>query len=147
MKRFDRLLCIACSFVPAVAVWLSYRRYQEFVSAFQDVLSFDRTFTFRTTFVLETIHFWPYLVVLGWLLLVPAMLAKTWAQKFRVVLMCCFLVLGPVLYAICLDGLFDPTLNVAKAVTERRESMRQPSVGRDSGTRAEDGAVPGALQP
>ena len=118
MKRSDRLLCIACSFVPAIAVWLSYLRYEEFISAFKNLLSFEPAL--RTTFVLTTIRFWPYAVVLGWLLLVPAMFRNDWARKFRVVLTYCYLVLGPVLYAICLHGLFDAAMFVSSAVLQQR---------------------------
>ena len=129
MKRCDRLICIACSFIPAVAVWMSYRRYDEFVSVFENLLCFDRSFTFRTTFVLNTIHFWPLLVALGWGLLVPAMFSKPWAKKLRIVLSCCFIVLGPLLYTICVDGLFDPMLNFADRELLPKGKIRQQSDG------------------
>ena len=107
MKKPGRVLCVAVSFVPAIFIWLAFQRYNGFQELMSNYLGSPRYEwgTPISSFVFGTIRLWPFVAVLGWLLLVPAMFNKPWCRKLRVGLILCFILAGPLLYGICLEGL------------------------------------------
>jgi hypothetical protein len=148
MMKSDRFICVLASLVPAAFVWLATQRHARFQELMSNYLGSPRYewVTPVSDFVFKTIHYWPWVVILGWTLLVPAMFGKTWSRKFRVALTCVFLVLGPLLYGLCLEGLNHSQMNVLEMwhrsfqqMRERREQIHQQTPGGDSSTRADAG--------
>lgn len=114
MKHCDRLICVTTSVLPALFIWLSVRRYGGFELFMLDCIEGSQTFfpTPVSRFVYGTIRHWHWLAVLGWILVVPAMLEKAWSRRLRIVMICVFCVLGPLLYGVCLQGLSDSQMRI-----------------------------------
>ena len=148
MKKWDRLVCVLASFVPALFVWLAWQRQARFLEFMSQYLG-SRRYQWATpisALVFDTIRFWPWVVVLGWVLLVPAMFGKAWCRRLRVTLTCAFCVLGPVLYGLCLEGLNHSQMNVLQVwdrsnqqLQERREAARKQTSAGDSTNRTNVG--------
>ena len=126
MKTWDRLICIIASFVPAVFVWLSTERLRRFLHLMSDYLGSPRYewCTPITDFVFKTFAYWPYVVYVGWLLLIPAMFARPWCRKFRTGLIIYFIISGPVIYGLCLEGLYHSEMMVLETWGHNNEEIR-----------------------
>lgn len=126
VKKLDRLICIIASFVPAVFVWLAIERMRRFVHLMSDYggSPWYSWCTPITDIVFKTVAYWPYVMYGGWLLLIPAMFGRPWCRKLRTGLIVYFLLSGPVLYGLCLEGLYHSEMMVLEAWSQTREEIR-----------------------
>jgi len=112
MNRNQKIFWIIIAILPAPFLWLSHRVYNDYISTVGDLLGSPRENTPLTVFANTTLEYWPLVVVAGWILLIPILLAKPWIKKARGFLLASYIFIGPVHYMICMQGYHEPTTQI-----------------------------------
>ena len=122
----SRALCIACSLVPALAVWGSDRRYREFAALLENRLSGGICLLLAAKLYFATFAYWPHIVLLGWLAMIPAMFGRPWCAGLRRLLIWSYLVIGLTFHLVCLEALYPYSMHILRGQARTIERLHQP---------------------
>jgi len=103
-------------------MWDVHRRTNEFATTFGNCLGFVPGPVTRVYWA--TVDYWPYMVLLGWLALIPAMFGRPWCAKLRRLLVWCYLILGIAFHLVCLEGQYPYAMQVFRAQARTIERLR-----------------------